>query len=288
MKVEIRNDSVHISGYVNAVERNSKKLRENLGGKMTEFYERIQRGAFANAIKRNADIKVLLNHDDERELATTLNGSAELREDNIGLHAEVDINDAEVVAAARENRLVGWSFGFYANAYDMGEFDGEAVRTVTDLDLIEVSILDSSKTPAYDGTLIEARAERTLCLRDTDTEEEGEPEAEAEAEPETEAPEEERAIDIESELKALKEMIDELLDKISKEEDTEAAPEETEDEPEEAPEEDEERAEAETEQSGEAEPPSSNSEMQARATEPVRFDYTSYEERIANLKKGWS
>ena len=32
-------------------------------------------------------------------------------------------------------------------------------RAVKDLDLAEVSILDRSKTPAYDGTLISARSE---------------------------------------------------------------------------------------------------------------------------------
>ena len=45
-KVEIRNDSVHIDGYVNAVERDSKVLRDDRG----EFIEKVKAGAFQSVI----------------------------------------------------------------------------------------------------------------------------------------------------------------------------------------------------------------------------------------------
>ena len=159
MRVEVRNDSVVISGYVNAVERWSKPLRANLRGMMLRFIEKIKAGAFKNALKRNDNVKVLLNHNSDRELANTKDGTAILEEDNIGLRAEVTITDPEVVEKARKHKLVGWSFGFYSNSDDVDESGSIATRTVNDMDLVEVSILDDTKSPAYYGTSVETRSE---------------------------------------------------------------------------------------------------------------------------------
>lgn len=157
MNIEIREDSVFISGYVNAVERLSRPIRETLHGKIRTFLERIKSGVFRTALKRNDNVLVLLNHDNNRVLASTKEGNAILDEDNIGLRAEITITDAEVVQKAREGRLSGWSFGFIANNDELSTEGNDEIRTVTDMDLIEVSILDDTKTPAYYGTSIEAR-----------------------------------------------------------------------------------------------------------------------------------
>lgn len=177
MKVEIREDSVVVTGYVNAIERYSKPIKETLHGKIRTFLERIKAGVFKTALKRNDDVKVLLNHNHDRVLATTKDGSAKLEEDNIGLKAEVTITDKEVVEKARNNQLVGWSFGFYANSDELGSDGKNETRTVTDLDLIEVSILDDTKSPAYYGTSIEARSENEKVLEYRATIEELEKEA---------------------------------------------------------------------------------------------------------------
>lgn len=159
MEIEIRDNSVVVSGYVNAVERWSKPITANLRGKMQRFIEKIKAGTFSTALKRNDNVKVLLNHNSGRELANTQNGTAKLEEDNIGLRAEVTITDAEVLEKAKNNRLVGWSFGFRSNSDEVNQQDTLATRTVTDMDLIEVSILDDTKSPAYYGTSIETRSE---------------------------------------------------------------------------------------------------------------------------------
>ena len=164
MKVEVRNDSVVVSGYVNSVERWSKPLRMNLRGTMQRFIERIKAGVFRTALKRNDNVKVLLNHNPDRELANTKDGTAILEEDNIGLRAEVTITDPEVVEKARNHRLVGWSFGFYSNSDEVAQEATMATRTVTDMDLVEVSILDDTKSPAYYGTSIETRNEEGTPL----------------------------------------------------------------------------------------------------------------------------
>ncbi|MBQ8892552.1 MAG: HK97 family phage prohead protease [Bacilli bacterium] len=177
MNVEIREDSVRITGYVNAVERLSKPITENIHGKVRTFLERIKAGTFRKAIKRNNNILVLLNHDKNRVLATTKNDTAKLVEDNIGLRADVTIYDKDVIEKARNNQLVGWSFGFYPNSDDLGSEGKNEIRTITDLDLLEVSILDDTKSPAYNGTSIYARSEdanliyRTRMLEDEESEE---------------------------------------------------------------------------------------------------------------------
>lgn len=153
MKINIREDSVEIDGYVNAVERLSKPLNSRIG----KFRERIKAGAFKRAIERNDDIHILLNHDVNRDLGSTKQGNLELREDNIGLRAKATISDAEVVEKAKRGDLVGWSFGFNDRIVDTRDEDGMMTRDVKDLDLYEVSVLDRSKVPAYDGTLIQAR-----------------------------------------------------------------------------------------------------------------------------------
>ena len=153
MEIRVKEDSVEIEGYVNAIERNSKPLMSRVG----QFIERICKGAFKKALKRNDDVHILLNHDWSRDLGSTKKGNLELEEDNIGLKARACITDSEVVQKARNGELVGWSFGFQDREVENTLERGIPHRAVKDLDLAEVSILDKRKTPAYDGTLIMAR-----------------------------------------------------------------------------------------------------------------------------------
>lgn len=154
MKINIREDKVEIEGYVNAIERNSKPLMSRIG----RFIERICKGAFKKAIKRNDDVHILLNHDWNRDLGSTKQGNLELEEDNIGLHARATITDPDVVEKARKGDLVGWSFGFQDRDVENSTEQGMPLRAVKDLDLFEVSILDRSRSPAYEGTLVSARS----------------------------------------------------------------------------------------------------------------------------------
>lgn len=156
MKVKIRSDSVTIEGYVNAVERASKPLRSRMG----EFIERVKKGAFKRAIERNDDVRVLLNHDWNRDLGGTKDGTLELIEDNIGLKARATIRDSDVIKKARNGDLVGWSFGYTDRDVDLHDENGMTTRDIKDMNLYEVSILDKTRMPAYDGTLITVRSEK--------------------------------------------------------------------------------------------------------------------------------
>lgn len=152
MKIEIRSDSVHLSGYVNAVERHSAVLPQRVcRAALGDFVEVIRSGTFAESLKRNPDVALRFNH--ERTVAD----SVELREDNIGLHAEATVSDAEIVRAAREHKLTGWSFGFTRPEAQWTGPDDEGIytRSISALDLVEVSIL--TKRPAYPATSVEVR-----------------------------------------------------------------------------------------------------------------------------------
>ena len=166
MKVEFRGkNTIHISGYVNAVERFSSPITDNEGRK---FIEKIASGTFAKAIEQADDIGVMLNH--EKPLTTVRNGEITLKEDSIGLFFDGDITDEETVQRARNRELVGWSFGFRATGQTDRECETAGIdyeRTIDSMELLEVSIIDIRKKPCYPATSISARAEpeNTIELR---------------------------------------------------------------------------------------------------------------------------
>lgn len=163
MKVELRNGTIHLEGYVNAVGRESRTLRDMHG----QFLEIIKPEAFKNSLEKRSDVGLMLNH--KRDLQPI---KYELYEDNIGLRAFIDIDDPEVVELAEHNKLTGFSFGFVSKR-DEWDTSGEIrKRTINELDLQEVSIL--SVTPAYIGTSIEMRddelREERVLIDDVETE----------------------------------------------------------------------------------------------------------------------
>jgi HK97 family phage prohead protease len=158
MKVEIRNNSVNISGYVNVALRDSRRLPSNRG----IFVEQIEPQVFQRALGRNDDVKLLFNHKEDRLLGSQKQGNLTLREDAIGLYAECSINDPEVVEKARNNELRGWSFGFSSISDEWDTTANPQRRFLKDLYLYEVSVLDV--TPAYTAMSIESRGEEPVIV----------------------------------------------------------------------------------------------------------------------------
>ena len=156
MRIEIRSNSVVIEGYVNAVGRDSRVMKDRKTGK--RFVEQIRPGVFKRALEQN-EVQLLLNHDETRNLGST-ETNLTLYEDSIGLKARAEITDAEVIEKAKNKKLRGWSFGFYemdASEEDAG--NGLERRFVEEMELKEVSIIDERKIPCYEGTSLEMRAE---------------------------------------------------------------------------------------------------------------------------------
>ena len=107
MQIEIRADNTaHISGYVNAVQRESRAVITPHG----KVNEEIEPGVFADAINRAESVPMTVDHAGE-PVASTADGSLQIKEDAIGLRAEADITDQRTVEAAKAGHIRGWSFG---------------------------------------------------------------------------------------------------------------------------------------------------------------------------------
>ena len=161
---------VNLEGYINAVGRDSRVLNDRLHG---EYLEQVEPGTFRRALNRAGNVVLYHNHDTERVLGNTASGSLELREDAIGLWGRAAIDDPEIEAAAKNNELRGWSFGFRILRDRWEENNGVKRRFLEEIDLSEVSLL--TVTPAYIATTVEARnAQRgeddyELLVRSEDT-----------------------------------------------------------------------------------------------------------------------
>ena len=167
MRIEIRNDSVLLDGYVNAVDRESKPIPSVKG----RFVEKIQPGAFQRSLERRGNVDLLFNHDKNRKLGSTSEGNLQLFEDNIGLRAICTVTDSEVIQKAKNKQLRGWSFGFYAekDKWEPSE-GGYEKRVVEELDLFEVTIVDDTRNPAYSATSIEMRDDKEVLNENRVTE----------------------------------------------------------------------------------------------------------------------
>ena len=157
MKIEIRNDVAVISGYVNAVGRDSRPIPDK-DGKL--FVEQIEPGAFRASLERSENVDLLLNHNRSKVYASTRDGSLKLTEDSIGLRAEAVLSDSEMIRKARSGEFRGWSFGMYVSDSTKEErAEGIPRRHVKSLNMFEVSLIDKSRIPCYVGTSVECRAE---------------------------------------------------------------------------------------------------------------------------------
>lgn len=147
----------HITGY--AAVFNS--LSEDLGG----FREKIAPGAFARAIKED-DVRALWNHNSDCVLGRTKSGTLRLSEDTHGLKIECDPPDAQwvrdLMASIDRGDIDQMSFGFMVRSNPDGsrgaqweEENGEDIRTLTDVELFDVSPVTF---PAYPDTEVGLRS----------------------------------------------------------------------------------------------------------------------------------
>ena len=154
MKIEIRADGAHISGYVNVTGKKSRPVITPRG----KVIEEIEPRAFERALGRAGNITVTVDHDSACVYASTEERTLNLFEDDIGLHADVLITDASLIELARNGKIRGWSFGMY-NVQDELEqrADDLPIRRIKELDLDHLTLV-VHKTPCYSATSIEVRA----------------------------------------------------------------------------------------------------------------------------------
>ena len=98
-----------------------------------------------------------MNHDTNIKLGSIKDGNLELCEDNIGLRISATVDNPEVLKSYEEGEFRGFSFGFVSKSDDFRPWDnGTQLRTVKELDLIEVSLINEKQIPAYTGTIVNA------------------------------------------------------------------------------------------------------------------------------------
>lgn len=169
--VEIRANSIYISGFANITEKESHFLNEH-GRK---FKEIVQPSTWSKALSRAKDIMLLHNHQETRILGNWKTGKQNLKlsENEIGLKVEAEIYESDLVQKVKEDRsyLTGWSFGFIERSSKWLKKDGYDQRLLYDVDLFEISLLSGMTKPAYpSATAIEVRSEGILERRFTDFE----------------------------------------------------------------------------------------------------------------------
>lgn len=155
-KIEVRADNkVQITGYVNVTGKKSRPVVTPRG----RCIEIIEERAFEDAIARAVNVTVTVDHDKTHVYASTESSTLTLREDAIGLHADVIIDDKTIIELAKQGKIKGWSFGMYNVVDKMEERAGELpIRHVEKLDIDHITLV-INKRPVYSATSVELRAD---------------------------------------------------------------------------------------------------------------------------------
>ena len=138
-------DGMAFTGYAAVFNSDSEPL---------PFIERIAPGAFANSLGSRNEIKMFVNHDTTRVLASKRAGTLRLSEDTHGLRVEADLppttDGLDLAILMKRGDVDSMSFGFSVpSGGDTWSPDG-ATRELREVRLHEVSIVTAF--PAYTAT----------------------------------------------------------------------------------------------------------------------------------------
>jgi len=144
-------DGMAFTGYAAVFNSDSEPL---------PFIERIAPGAFANSLGSRNEIKMFVNHDTTRVLASKRAGTLRLSEDSHGLRVEADLPETtdgkDLAYLIRRGDVDSMSFGFSVpSGGDTWSPDG-ATRELREVRLHEVSIVTAF--PAYGATTAGVRS----------------------------------------------------------------------------------------------------------------------------------
>lgn len=138
----------------------------DIGGMFTEV---VAPGAFRSALARKDDVEFLINHGG-LPLARSTAGNLTMKEDSRGLHIRALLDPADpdvqrIVPKMRAGMLSEMSFAFQATGQRWDTpADGPDLRTITDVVLFDVSVVNRGAYPQTSIALRsrdEARRERT-------------------------------------------------------------------------------------------------------------------------------
>lgn len=155
--VDTEDGSLRIGGYAATFNQEATGL---------QFREVIAQGAFTRTLQTDNPVFLLINHNmDDLPLASTQSGTLRLAQDKVGLYMEASLDPAnpraqELASAVRRGDVDKMSFAF--TVAEDGETRESGLRTLTDLDLYEVSVVT---WPAYDSTTVGMRSAQDQDLQ---------------------------------------------------------------------------------------------------------------------------
>lgn len=130
------------------------------------FIETIAPGAFKRTLSARNNVRMLLNHDTSRVLATEKARTLRLAEDSKGLHVEADLPDTtygrDLSISMQRGDVDSMSFGFSVPRNGDRWSDDGNQRTLVEVRLHEVSVVTF---PAYEATTASVRDYSALALR---------------------------------------------------------------------------------------------------------------------------
>lgn len=154
LKEDEKDNELVVEGKVNVPGEKSEKLTQD----GITFTESVQEGAFAKALEQADDIKLLKEHDPKELLARKKNGSLEIEEKDGEVRFKAKLPDTQFGRDAhhivKESLYDSMSFGFRALSDKWDTTVNPPHRTITDLELFEISIVAD---PAYSQSHVEAR-----------------------------------------------------------------------------------------------------------------------------------
>lgn len=158
LNLDDEQDESTLSGVVNVPGSQSEILTNPISGK--QFREVIEPGTFAKALENAKSVDLLYQHDKEKILSTTDNGSLDLHEDEeSGLVMSAKITQTswgkDAYQMIKDGIVRSMSFGMNVihDTWLKGA-DGIPLRIIDEINLIEVSAV---RNPAYAASAIEAR-----------------------------------------------------------------------------------------------------------------------------------
>jgi HK97 family phage prohead protease len=147
VRVTTGDDGTHtVSGY--AIVYNSQSV--DLGG----FVETVATGALTRSLTDNPDVLCLRDHKQELLLGRTTSGTLTLTDDATGLRFSCSLPATsagnDLAESLRRGDIDSCSFGFFTvkDSWLVND-NGDASRTLLDVDLFEISIVSF---PAYEAT----------------------------------------------------------------------------------------------------------------------------------------
>ena len=132
---------------------------DSLSVEMWGFREKFEAGAFAANLRTDPDVKALVGHDPSKLLGRTTSGTLSVKEDDTGLLMRVTVPDTtlgrDTVTLVNRGDLTQMSFAFRTKSERWDQTDDGEIRTVTEADLFDVSLVTY---PAYPETSVGVRS----------------------------------------------------------------------------------------------------------------------------------